>query len=69
MSDDYTFSNGTEFEQWYEAWCATCVNDVNGDCELILAAYTGGRPKEWTRGPLWSPQTVIACHSYERLER
>ena len=58
-------SNGTEGEQWMQAWCRTCVNDVNEDCPIVLAALTGEQPYEWRRGPFWSPQTVVSCDDYE----
>ena len=32
------FSNGTSFEFWYDAWCASCINDPE-DETLVLTRY------------------------------
>lgn len=60
------FSNGTEFEAWRAAWCATCVGDLNEDCGIVLDLYTIGESQHIKRGPMWSPQTVNYCAVYER---
>lgn len=66
------FSNGTEYEQWREAWCDTCVHDrefrddAGPGCLLNLSALMGQVPPEWGRGPLWSPPTIRYCTKYER---
>jgi hypothetical protein len=57
-------SNGTEFEQWKEAWCDTCVRDADESCPVVNDALMGDHPTAWGRGPHWSPQTVIYCKEY-----
>jgi hypothetical protein len=59
-------SNGTEGQAWMDAWCHTCVKDINESCPLVLHAMMGDWPDEWRSGPHWSPQTVVSCDAYER---
>lgn len=57
-------SNGTEGDAWMAAWCATCTNDINEDCPILLVGLSGDDPPEWHRGPPWSMQTAIYCTEY-----
>lgn len=63
-------SNGAEGEAWMAAWCATCVHDVGAPddgCHILLDGLLGNYPKEWRRGPLYSPETATTCDAYEHL--
>lgn len=43
------FSNGFQGESWMDRWCwAPCKKDRDSSCPLVLAAYSGYTPKEWT---------------------
>jgi len=65
-----TFSNGTEYRLWQQAWCETCEhdrefrNDQGPGCLINVSVLMGENPPEWGRGPLWSPQTVRYCTAY-----
>lgn len=40
------FSNGTEYDAWWEQHCAGCVNEE--DCPLLaVALFEGVTPAEW----------------------
>lgn len=48
-ADKSPFSNGTSGQIWMNAWCwRPCKKDRNEDCPLIMVAYLGKTPKEWT---------------------
>ena len=59
------FSNGTEFDAWQKAWCATCANDSNENCSTVIELLISGESLDVGRGPFWSPQTVAYCKRYE----
>jgi hypothetical protein len=47
--DEIPFSNGTSGDIWMSRWCAApCRKDRNEDCPIIMVAYMGRTPKEWT---------------------
>lgn len=64
------FSNGTEFEQWREAWCDSCVQDFD-TCPVLDVLLVEGEAPEIGQGPFWSPQTIAYCRNYavKPLER
>lgn len=54
-TDEAPFSNSTEGESWFAAWCATCARDAFADqgkgCPLLTVAMCGRTPAEWLRAP------------------
>lgn len=43
--DQRAFSNGFEWDHWYNAWCERCRRET--DCPLIDVALEGRRPFAW----------------------
>ena len=60
------FSNGTEGYAWMDNWCwHPCKKDRNEDCPLIMAAYMGVTPKEWTEADRFSLGDRYNCSEFE----
>ena len=62
----YEPSNGTEFEAFYSAICASCKKDDNEDCHIIMYAMATSvgdeeYPKEWIINKSGNP----TCSAYE----
>jgi hypothetical protein len=64
--DEPAFSNGFEGEIWMGRWCeAPCRKDRDSDCPLIMAAFLGVTPKEWTEVEPGGLENRYHCSEFE----